>query len=46
MSIRETEIKTGKLRGVAAGNPQIVVYKGIPYAEASVGKLQIGRAHV
>ena len=40
MSIRETEIKTGKLRGVAAGNPQIVVYKGIPYAEAPVGKLR------
>lgn len=38
MAIRETNILCGHVRGVAAGNPAITVFKGIPYAEPPVGE--------
>jgi len=38
--MKEVETRCGKIRGVAAGNPEIMVYKGIPYAEPPVGKLR------
>ena len=37
MALRETEIDCGKIRGIAAGNQDITVFKGIPYAEPPVG---------
>ena len=38
--IKETEIAQGKVRGIAAADPRIISYKGIPYAEPPVGKLR------
>ena len=36
--MRETEIESGKIRGIAGGNPICTVFKGIPSAAPSVGK--------
>lgn len=38
MAIRETNLSCGHVRGVAAGNPAVTVFKGIPYAEAPTGE--------
>ncbi|MCQ2586166.1 MAG: carboxylesterase family protein [Treponema sp.] len=38
--VKETEIAQGKIRGIAAADPRIISYKGIPYAEPPVGKLR------
>lgn len=38
--IKETEIAQGKVRGIAAADPRIISYKGIPYAEPPVGKFR------
>ena len=34
MAIRETDVLCGHIRGIAAGNPAVTAFKGIPYAEA------------
>ncbi|MBR6239402.1 MAG: carboxylesterase family protein [Clostridia bacterium] len=36
--MRETEIESGKIRGIAGGNPICTVFKGIPFAAPPVGK--------
>ena len=36
--IKSTRIKSGKIRGTAAADPRIIVYKGIPYARAPIGE--------
>jgi carboxylesterase type B len=36
--LRQTEVKNGKLKGFAATDPRITVYKGVPFAAAPVGK--------
>lgn len=33
-------VKEGKLEGVASGNPDVVVFKGVPYAQPPVGDLR------
>lgn len=38
--MRETEIETGRIRGVACGWPSITAYYGIPYAAPPVGALR------
>ncbi len=40
MALRETTIESGRVAGVAAGDPNITVFRGIPYAEAPVGELR------
>lgn len=37
MAIRETDVLCGHIRGIAAGNPAVTAFKGIPYAEAPTG---------
>ena len=36
--LRETTVKSGKVRGLAGTNPKITVYRGIPFAKAPVGE--------
>ena len=33
MALRETRTQSGLVRGTAAGDPRVTVFKGIPYAE-------------
>ena len=37
MAIRETDVLCGHIRGIAAGNPAVTAFKGIPYAESPTG---------
>ena len=36
--LRTTEVKNGKLRGIAGNDPRITAYKGIPFAAPPVGE--------
>ena len=36
--LRSTEVKNGKLRGIAGNDPRITAYKGIPFAAPPVGE--------
>ncbi len=36
--LRETEVKNGKIRGFAATDPRVTVYKGVPFAAPPVGE--------
>ena len=36
--LRETEVKNGKVRGIAGNDPRVTVYKGIPFAAPPVGR--------
>ncbi len=38
--LRETTIETGRVRGIAAANPRITVFRGIPFAAPPVGDLR------
>lgn len=40
MALRETTVESGKLRGIACGNPIYTAFKGIPYARPPVGGLR------
>jgi carboxylesterase type B len=36
--LRETEVKNGRLRGSAATDPRVTVYKGVPFAAKPTGR--------
>ena len=38
--IRETRIKSGRLRGMPAADPRVSVFRGIPYAQPPVNELR------
>ncbi len=38
--IKETRVENGLLRGIAAADPRIITYKGVPFAAPPVGNLR------
>ena len=40
MALLTARCESGELQGIYSGNPEITVFKGIPYAAAPVGPLR------